>query len=125
MIMNYQVVLIVNDVNDCPAILDAWEEAGVLGITIFASTGLGQVRRAGLRDDLPLLPSLEDLFSDEEAQNRTLMSVVEGQEMVDKMVAIAQKILGDLDDPHTGFLFVVPVSQAFGLGRHRTDRSVE
>ena len=123
--MSYLVVLIVNDIDDCPEILDAWEEAGVLGITIFASTGLGHVRQAGLRDDLPLMPSLEDLFSDEEAQNRTLMSVVDSQEMVDKMVAITQQILGNLENPHTGFLFVLPVIQAFGMGKHRTDRSTE
>ena len=123
--MSYLVVLIVNDIDDCPDILDAWEEAGVLGITIFASTGLGRVRRAGLRDDLPLMPSLEDMFSSEEEQSRTLMSVVDSQEMVDKMVTIAQQIIGDLENPHTGFLFVLPVIQAFGLGRHRTDRSSE
>jgi nitrogen regulatory protein P-II 1 len=123
--MSYLVVMIVNDIDDCPDILDAWEEAGVLGITIFASTGLGRVRRATLRDDLPLMPSIEDLFSGGEEQSRTLMSVVDSQEIVDKMVAIAQQIIGDLDDPHTGFLFVVPVLQAYGLGKDRTDRSSE
>ena len=123
--MSYLVVLIVNNIDKCPDILDAWEEAGVLGVTIFPSTGLGRVRRAGLRDDLPLMPSLEDLFSGEEEQSRTFMSVVDSQEIVDKMVAIAQQILGNLDDPHTGFLFVVPVVQAYGLGKHRTDRSSE
>ena len=123
--MSYLVVLIVNDIDDCPDILDAWEEAGVLGITIFASTGIGHVRRAGLRDDLPLMPSLQDLLESEEVHHRTLMSVVDSQEMVDKMLAIAQQIIGDLDDPHTGFLFVLPVIQAYGLGLHRTDRSIE
>jgi nitrogen regulatory protein P-II 1 len=125
MIMSYLVVLIVDDIDDCAAVLDAWEAAGVFGITIFASTGLGRVRRAGLRDDLPLMPSLQDLFSGEEEQNRTLISVVDSQEMVDKIVAIAQDITGDLEKPHTGFLFVVPVIQAYGMGKHRTDRSKE
>ena len=123
--MNYLVVLIVNNIDDCPAVLDAWEEAGVLGVTILPSTGLGRVRRAGLRDDLPLMPSLQDLLSDEEEQSRTLISVVDSQEMVDQMVAIAQQVIGDLEKPHTGFLFVVPVSQVYGLGKHRTDRSNE
>ena len=123
--MSYLVVLIVNNIDKCPEILDAWEEAGVLGVTIFASTGLGRVRRAGLRDDLPLMPSLGDLFSGEEEQSRTLISVVDSQEMVDNMVAIAQQILGNLENPHTGFLFVLPVNQAFGMGKHRTDRSTE
>jgi len=123
--MSYLVVLIVNDMDKCPDILDAWEEAGVLGITIFASTGLGRVRRAGLRDDLPLMPSLEDMFSGDEEQSRTMMSVVDSQEMADKMIAITQQILGDLENPHTGFLFVLPVIQAYGMGKHRHNRSEE
>jgi nitrogen regulatory protein P-II 1 len=123
--MNYMVVLIVNNVDDCPAILDAWEAAGVLGITMLASTGIGHLRRAGLRDDMPLMPSLQDLFESEEVPHRTLFSVVDSQEMVDKMVALAQQVIGNLEDPHTGFLFVVPVVQTYGLGKHRTDRAGE
>jgi len=123
--MSYLVVFIVDDIDDCPAILDAWEAAGVLGVTILPSSGLGRVRRAGLRDDMPLLPSLQDLMGSEEEQHRTLLSVVDSQELVDKMVAIAQQIIGNLDNPHTGFLFVLPVIQAYGLGKHRTNRSSE
>ena len=32
--MNYMVVLIVDDIEQCPAVLDAWEEEGVSGVTI-------------------------------------------------------------------------------------------
>ena len=28
-----------------------------------------------------------------------------------------QHVIGDLDEPHTGLLFVVPVLEAYGLGR--------
>jgi hypothetical protein len=104
--MNYLVVLIVNDIDDTPAILNAWEDAGVLGITIIESTGLGRIRRAGLSEDIPLMPSLHDLYQFGEVNHRTLFSVVDGQEMVDKMVSITQQVIGDLDD-HTGSLFVV------------------
>jgi nitrogen regulatory protein PII len=123
--MNYLVVLVVDDIDRCSEVLDAWEAAGVLGVTILASTGLGRMRRAGLRDDLPLMPNLQDLLESEEVHHRTLLSVVDSQELVDKMVAIARQIIGDLEDPHTGFLFVVPVVQVYGLGKHRTDRSDE
>lgn len=123
--MSYLVVLVVDDIEQCPAILDAWEEAGVLGVTLLASTGLGRIRKAGLRDDMPLLPRLSDLFEKEEVQHRTLFSVVESQELVDKMAAVVKQIVGDLDDPHTGFMFVMPVSQVIGFGKHRPDRSLE
>jgi hypothetical protein len=123
--MNYLVVLIVEDVDQGAEILEAWEQAGVLGVTILESTGLGRVRRAGLLDDLPLMPSLSNLFQNEEIRNRTFFSVVDSQDQVDKMVAAAGRIIGNLDDPHTGFLFVVPVLQVYGLGKHRTSRHLE
>jgi nitrogen regulatory protein P-II 1 len=123
--MNYLVVLIVDNIDDCPKILSAWEEAGALGITILESTGLGRMRRAGLSEDLPLMPSMHDLYQFGEVHHRTLFSVVDSQEMVDKMVTAVEQVIGDLDDPHTGFLFVVPVSQTHGFGRHRIDRSKE
>jgi nitrogen regulatory protein PII len=115
--MSYLVVLIVDNPDDCPHILDRWSESGVTGATILESTGMGRILRAGLRDDIPLLPSLADFLDGRDEPHRTVLSVVEDQETVDKMVAAAQKIIGDLDDPHTGFLFVVPVVQAYGLGR--------
>jgi nitrogen regulatory protein P-II 1 len=123
--MNYLVVLIVDNIDDCPKILSAWEETGVLGITILESTGLGRMRRAGLSEDLPLMPSLHDLYQFGEVHHRTLFSVVDSQEIVDKMITAAQQVIGDLDDPHTGFLFVVPVSQTHGFGKNRIDRSKE
>ena len=43
--------------------------------------------------------------------------LADSMENARKMVAAAQEVIGDLDDPHTGFLFVVPVVQAYGLGR--------
>ena len=60
--MYSMVIFVLNDVDYCPDLLDAWEEAGVVGITILESSGLGRVRNAGMRDDVPLLPSLTDLF---------------------------------------------------------------
>jgi hypothetical protein len=115
--MSFLVVLIVNDSEDCPALLDAWDAAGAPGITILNSSGLDRIRRAGLRDDLPLIPSLDDLFKSEEVYHRMIFTVVDSQELVDKLVKMTQKITGDLDKPHSGFLFVMPVIQAYGLNR--------
>jgi nitrogen regulatory protein P-II 1 len=123
--VSYLVVLVVDDIDYCPAVLNAWEEAGILGVTILNSTGLGRFKRAGLRDDLPLMPSLSDIFQSDEVQHRTLLAVVEAETMVDRMVAAAEGVIGDLDEPHTGFLFVVPVLKVYGMGKHRTDRSAE
>ncbi len=121
--MNYLVVLIVDNNDICPDVLDAWQEIGVPGITILASTGIGRVRKALLSDDIPLLPSINSLFVREEENHRTLFSVVQSQEMVDKMIAVAQEKIGSLEDPQSGFLFVTPVSQVVGWKKPGTDQS--
>jgi nitrogen regulatory protein P-II 1 len=118
---NYLVVLIVDDIDDCPKLLNSWEEIGVSGVTILESTSLHRMRRAGLFDDIPLIPSIHDMFQSGEVRHRTLLSVVESQEMVDKMVEVAHHVIGDLEAPHSGFLFVIPVSQTYRLGSQRTD----
>jgi nitrogen regulatory protein PII len=123
--MSYLVVLIVDDPDNCPQILEAWEELGVTGVTILESTGLGRLRRAGMLDDMPLMPSLRDILGSREVPHRTLFSVVDDQDKVDRMVASAQAIIGNLDNPQTGFLFVVPGVQAYGLGKKPADWNSE
>jgi nitrogen regulatory protein PII len=123
--MSFLVVLIVDRLEEVPGVLDYWEQAGVTGVTILESTGLGRVRRAALRDDLPLMPSLQDLLENDEIHHRTLMTVVETEDEVDRVIAAAQEITGNLEEAHTGFLFVVPVLRVIGLGKHRTLRSQE
>lgn len=113
--MYYMVMLIVNDLNKCPTVLNAWEAVKAPGITILESTGLGTIRQAGLRDDLPMMPSLSEIFRPREHRHRTIFSVVEGEEMVDRLVAVTQEILGDLDSPHSGVLFVLPVARVVGF----------
>jgi hypothetical protein len=41
------ILLVLDNREQCPSVLDAWEAAGASGITILESTGLGRVRRAG------------------------------------------------------------------------------
>jgi nitrogen regulatory protein PII len=118
--MYQMVVLIVNDPDDCPAILEAWEALGLSGITILESSGLGRMRRAGMQDDFPLMPSMRDYFEGSEVHHRTLFSVVDDAALVEKMIEAAQRVIGDLSEEHTGFLFVMPVSQVVGMGKDRS-----
>ncbi len=115
--MNYLVVMVVDNPDLCPAILEVWDALGVTGVTIINSTGLGRLRKAALLEDIPLMPSLQDFLEAPEVQHRTLLSVVKDEATVDKMVEEAQKITGDLNLPDSGILFVVPVVKAYGLDR--------
>lgn len=113
--MAYLVVLVLDDPDQTDVLLDTWEQAGARGVTILESSGIGRVRRASLRDDTPLLPSLRDLLRGNEEHHRTLFSVVESEEQVEALADAAQRVVGDFSKPHTGLLFAMPISHVHGL----------
>jgi nitrogen regulatory protein PII len=117
--MPHLIVFVLDDPDRCQDILDAWEAAGAPGVTILDSSGLGRVRRAVIRDDAPLMPSLSDLFRRQEDRHRTLFSVVKDLSQVEAIAQATQAITGELDRGHTGLLFVVPVSRVYGLEKER------
>ena len=109
-------VLVLDNPDQCHAILDAWEGAGVTGVTILESTGQARLRQA-LRDDLPLMPSLRDLLAGSELHHRTLFSVIGDDEILERAIAATERTIGDLDTHHSGVLFVMPVTRVLGLQR--------
>jgi len=114
--MTHLVVLVLDDPELCPSVLDAWEEAGAGGATILESTGLRRVQNA-LREDLPLFPSMRDFWSSDEALHRTLFTVVGDEGTVARIAAATERVVGDLRQPHTGLFFVVAVTQVLGLDK--------
>lgn len=121
----YMIFFVLHDILVIDDILKAWEDVGVKGITLLPSTGLGRLRqRSGLRDDLPLIPRLEDIVQHTELHNRTLITIVKDDEMVNKVVEATQNIVGDLDLPNTGILAVIPLAKVYGLNR-QDDRPAE
>jgi len=112
------VLFVLHDVGACDDVLTAWDEAGVSGITILPSTGLARMRQKwGLRDDIPLFPTLADISSHEERLNRTFFTIVNDEATVDKIVAATENVVGNLDEPDTGILVVMPIMKAYGLNR--------
>ena len=115
--MNYLVVLVLDNPDLCQDVLDAWENAGAKGITILESTGIGRVRQAGIRDDLPLMPSLSEIFKSAETHNRTLFSVVGDLDAAHALVKAAQNAVGGLERPNSGLLFIAPLGEVYGLNK--------
>lgn len=114
--MAHLLVFVLDSLEQCPDVLEAWEEAGVSGVTILESTGLGRLRDA-MRDDLPLLPSLRDLLASRELHHRTLFTVIEDEATLERIIAATERVIGDFTRHHTGLLFVVPVTRVLGLDR--------
>lgn len=117
--MSLLIVLVLDNPDRTREVLDAWEAAGAPGVTILDSSGLGRARRAGIRDDIPLIPSLGDLFRREEDRHRTLFSVVPDQARVEAIIRATQAVVGELDRDDTGLLFVLQLDQVVGLPKRR------
>jgi hypothetical protein len=119
--MNHQVVVVVvYDPLKLSNLLAAWEEAGVSGVTVLYSTGLGRLRTdKGLRDDLPLLPSIEDFYPDPEDIGRTIFSVCDDEALVQRLIEATRQVLGDLSTPQTGLLLVLPALYVEGIIKRR------
>lgn len=113
------ILFVLNDPGLLDDIITAWEETGVGGITILPSTGMARIRdKAAWRDDLPLIPSIDDFHDYVESFNRTLFTIVKSDEMVDKVIAATEKVTGDLNDPNTGILITLPVARYKGIIRN-------
>jgi nitrogen regulatory protein PII len=70
-----------------------------------------------VRDDLPLVPSLRDLMKVDEMHNRTVFTMIDDEEVLERVLEVTQKNI-DFTQPSSGLMFVVPVSRVFGLKRH-------
>ena len=101
----------------CHDVLDAWEDLGVSGVTVLESAGLYKIQQMrAQRDDLPLFPSLRHLMEGEEYHHRTVFVVVDDDFNLDGLIAATEQAVGgDFDAPHSGLLFVVPVTRALGM----------
>ena len=118
----YFILFVLHDISKLQDILNAWEDAGVKGITMLFTTGLGRIRQNfGFMEDFPIFPSMSDIMDRLEVLDlsRTLFSVVDSMEIVDRVLDVTQNITGDLNTPDTGIMIILPVVKVYGLRTHK------
>ena len=110
------ILFVLHDAEKLRDVLDAWEEAGISGATVLFSTGIGRIRESqALRDDMPMLPSLQDFYPIPENLGRTLFTITDDESLVSKIVEATERVVGDLNEPDRGILTVLPTNGIFGL----------
>lgn len=116
------ILFVLHDPEKLSDVLAAWEECGVPGITVWDSIGLGRLRdKEALRDDIPLIPSFSDFFSQPEQNGRTIFSILDDDGLIPVIIEATERVVGDLEQPGAGILAVLPVSQARGLRKRKPD----
>ncbi|MCS7010801.1 MAG: hypothetical protein N2049_04670 [Anaerolineales bacterium] len=119
----YLILFVLNNPDRLEDVLVAWEQAGVSGITILPSTGLGRIRqKEGLRDDLPLIPSLADFYHHEADVNHTLFTLVENEDLARRVLEATEATIGRLDQPGKGILAILPTVQVHGIIARNPER---
>ena len=114
--MYQMVVLVMDELEKVSEVMDAWQEVGVSGITVWDSRGLGRTHHENVvRNGVPLMPSMDWFMKSHEEEHRTIFTLVDNEAMVDRLIEETEKITGGLDGPNRGILFVLPVLRAVGV----------
>jgi hypothetical protein len=113
--MSKLVILITTHIEKGLAVAEAWEAAGSPGVTLIESHGLRRLREQSRKIEIPLFVSMTNLLSQIEETNQTLLTVVDDDSMVDRLIDAAGGVLGDLCDENTGIAFVLDVERTFGV----------
>jgi nitrogen regulatory protein P-II 1 len=113
------ILFVLHDTEKLDEVLAAWQEAGAPGVTVLESTGVGRIRQnEALREDTPLMPSLEDFYPDPEHMSRTMFTIL-NDELVQKVIEATVQVVGNLNEPNTGLLVVLPTVAAYGLEKRK------
>jgi nitrogen regulatory protein P-II 1 len=114
----YLILFVLDNPDKLEELLDAWEKAGTGGATVLSSTGMHRLNAGVIRDDIPLIPGLDDFYKRVEDYHRTLFTIVKDDEMINKIVDATQSVVGNLNEPNTGILVVLPTAQVYGIEKN-------
>jgi CBS domain-containing protein len=110
--MTHILQIILDDIDYLPELLQVWREIGVSGTTIMKSVG-------GYRTSTWLskvgLGAIDKIFDNKEIQRRTLIAIIEEDELLEQAIAEAERVVGGFDRPNSGVLMVLPVTMTKGL----------
>lgn len=109
----YMLIMVLDDTSQLNAVLAGWQQAGVRGVTVLESTG---VNRLLLRTEAqPMFMGFSQMFGSGRVGHNTLFAVVESMAIAEAAVQATEGIVGDLNKPHTGIIFALPVLKTWGL----------
>lgn len=105
------IVFVLNREELLERVLEAYVEVGITGATILDSEGMGRF----LTYEVPLFADFKGFMKGNKPYNKTILSVVEDDALVEPLRSILDEVCGDLTAPGTGILFSVPIDFAVGL----------
>lgn len=109
----YVLVMVLDDAQHLNDVLNAWTQAGVPGITILESTGINRVLQRN--EPEAAFAGFSQIFGAGRVGHNTIFSVIDDMAIAERAVAATEVVLGDISAPHTGIIFAMPLTRAWGL----------
>ncbi len=106
----YMILCVIDQPEHLKAILAAWRDNGIGGVTIVESTGL---HRMSKHLSIPMRYAFGS--ASEEQGNITLLTVVENESMIQKCMELTESVVGDFNGPNTGIFVSWPLAFAKGV----------
>lgn len=110
------IMFVLTDMRKTDCLLEEWSKAGITGTTLLNSAGISQ-RRMRIPGRYAYTLSTSD------ANNITLIAVVESLDLVKDCLAATERVVGDLDNPDTGFFSYWELSGVKGIRKNYAEES--
>lgn len=111
--------IVLNGVDYLDDILAKFVDIGVRGATILDSQGMASAILKSQNRGIPLFGLFESLIDDDKPYNKTIFTVLENEELVEKAVAVVQDVMEDVQQQGAGFMFTIPIAKVYKMGKSR------
>lgn len=109
----YALFLVLNETEYLDEILARFVDVGVRGATILDSKGMASALEGyGARD----LPFFQAFKKGTRPYNKTIFTVLESEELVERTARAIQDVLEEIPRPGVGFMFSLPIAKVYNLG---------
>lgn len=115
----YALFLVLNEPDCLDEILARFVDVGVQGATILDSQGMASALASSRGRDFPIFGSLRTYMEGARPYNKTIFTVVDSEQLVERTVEAVRDVLGDIDHPSVGFMFSLPIGQVYPLNRNK------
>jgi len=119
----YVLFIVLNEPEYLPKVLYTMKRLGIRGATVIDSMGASSINKDIY--NIPVFGGLMKSLDGDTKYNKTIFSVIEREEQVERTMQHIEKILGgDMKKPNKGIMFVLPVTHMRGgeLNRHIISR---
>jgi len=106
----FLILCVIDQPDHLNAVLQAWQQNGIRGVTILESTGL---HRLSEQPHVPMRYAFGNISA--ERGNFTLFTVVETEATIQRCLELTEAVVGDFNGPNTGIFIAWPLGFAKGV----------